>query len=318
MAKLNEILSKIFYDMANILDTQNVQWKPQAYRRAARSLESQDDVSEIYYKNGIEGLLEIPGVGEAIAEKIVEYIKTKKIKAYEDLRKENKISSELIDLEGVGARRAKVLYDTLKIKTIKQLEKAAKDHKIRILVGFGEKSEEDILKNIELHKLERGRIPLNEILPVANKIVEDLKKNKFVLKIDVVGSIRRKKETVKDIDILIASNKPETVAAAFVNLPVVKRVLAKGKTRCSAILRNNLKCDIRIVKLNQYGSALLYFTGSKEFNVRLRILAIQKGYKLSEYGLFNKKTGKLIASKTEKEIFKKLGLGYISPELRKQ
>lgn len=312
----NQEIARIFFEMADILEMQNVQWKPQAYRKAARAITLlREDVEEIYKKYNLKGLEEIPGVGKNLAKKIVEYIKTGKIKAYEKLKKSIPAEIyELTQIPGIGPKKIKKLYQILHIKNIKDLEKALKQHKVAKLPGFGEKSEEDIVKGLEMKK--EKRLPLEEVLPLANQIVEELKKSKAVKKIDVAGSIRRRKATVRDIDIIVASDKPKEVIELFINLPQVSRVLAKGPTKSAVILKNNIQTDLRVVSEKSYGAALLYFTGSKDYNIKLREIAIKKGFKLNEYGLFDRATGKFVAGKTEEEIYKKLGLKFVKPEER--
>ncbi|MEM2933074.1 MAG: helix-hairpin-helix domain-containing protein [Candidatus Pacearchaeota archaeon] len=312
----NSEIAKIFFEMADILEMQNVQWKPQAYRRAAKAIDSlREDVEEIYRNYGLKGLKEIPGVGENLAKKIVEFIKTNKIKAYEKLKASIPAHvAELSQIPGIGPKKIKKLYQILHIKTLKDLEKALKQHKIAKLPGFGEKSEKAIIESLKIKKEKRR--PLEEVLPIANSIVKKLKKSGVVDKIDVAGSIRRKKETVRDIDILVTSENPKKVMDVFTTLPEVSKVLAKGPTKSAVILKQGIQADVRVVPEESYGAALMYFTGSKEHNIKMREIAMKKGYKLSEYGLFDRKTGKLLASKTEEEIYNKLGMNYIEPHLR--
>jgi len=312
----NQELVRIFYDIADILEIKNVEWKPLAYRKAARAIEVLgEDVEEIYKKDGIKGLKEIPGVGERIAEKIEEFIKTNKIKEYEKLKKTiPRHLTELMEIPGLGAKKAKKLYERLHIKSIKELEKAAKQHKISGLETFKEKSEENILKGIELIKKGKGRILLGVALPMARNIIEELKTLKDVKDISVAGSLRRMEETIGDIDILAISSNPKKVMDKFTSLKEVSRILAMGETKSMVILENGMQADIRVLDKKSYGAALQYFTGNKGHNIRLRELAIKKGYKLNEYGLFKK--DKYICGRTEGEIYKNLGLDYIEPELR--
>jgi DNA polymerase (family 10) len=313
---INKEIIKIFYEIADILEMQNVKWKPNAYRNAARAIEIlHDSLKEIYEKGGIKALEDIPGIGEGLAKKIVQYIKTGKINEYERLRRTvPKHILDLMDIPGLGAKRAKILYEKLGIKSVKDLEKAVKQHKIAKLFSFGEKSEENIIRNLETMKTSEERRPLNEVLQIANKIIKELK-NK-VEKIVVAGSIRRKKAMVRDIDILAISKNPEPVMNYFTKMKNVDRILGKGKTKSTVILDNGIQADLRIVPEKSFGAALQYFTGSKDYNIKLREIAIKKGYKLNEYGLFERKTGKMVAGETEKEIFKILGVKYIEPEKR--
>lgn len=312
----NQELAKIFYDIADILEIQNIQWKPRAYRKAAQSIESlSEDIEEIYKSKGIEGLKEIPGIGEALSKKIIEFIKTNKIKSYEKLKKQiPRHLSELIEISSLGPKRAELLHEKLRINNLKDLEKAIKEHKISKLKTFGIKSEENILKGLELFKKKHERTLLGTALLIARDIESKLRALKQVNQVITAGSIRRGKETVKDIDILVTANNPKQVMDYFTSLPEVSRILAKGPTKSSIILNNNLQVDIRIVSNNILGSALQYFTGSKEHSIELRKIAIKNKLKLSEYGLFKK--NRLVAGKTEKELYNKLGMQYIEPELR--
>jgi DNA polymerase (family 10) len=312
----NQEIAKIFYEIAFFLEMEGVQFKPFAYEKAAITLEGlEEDVEEIYKREGFEGLKKIPGVGESIAKKIEEYLKTGKIKYYEDYKKKYPINlEELMGIEGVGPKRIKVLYEKLKIKDLKDLEEAAKAHKIAPLFGFGEKTEKNILEAIEFAKRSKGRFLLGDILPRVKEVYEKLKSLKEVERIDAVGSIRRMKETIGDVDFLVISKNPAPIMDFFVSLPGVIKVWGKGSTKASVRMREGFDMDIRVLPKRSYGAALQYFTGSKEHNIALRKIAIDKGLKLSEYGLF--KGPKMIAGENEEDIYEKLGMDWIPPELR--
>lgn len=312
----NQEIAKIFYNMASLLDTGERDFKIVAYKRGAGALETlQDDVEQIYLEKGIDGLEEIPTIGKGLALKIEEYIKYGKIKEYEQLKKKLPINlDEITSVEGMGARKAKILYQKLKVKNLKDLEKAAKAHKIAPLFGFGEKTEKNILQGIEFLKTNKGRVLYGFIMPTVKEIILALEKLPEVKKISVAGSVRRKKETIGDVDILIASNRAEKIMDFFVKLPGIEKVWAKGPTKSSVLLKQGFDVDLRIVEEKSFGSALQYFTGSKEHNIATRKIAIAKGLKLSEYGLFEGE--KMIAGQTEDEIYKALGLAYIEPEMR--
>jgi DNA polymerase (family 10) len=312
----NQQLAKIFYEIAYFLEMEGIKFKPYAYEKAALTLEGlEKDVEEIYKKEGFEGLKKIPGIGESIAKKIEEYLKTGKIQYYEDYKKKYPINlDELMEIEGLGPKRMKVLYEKLGIKSLKDLEEAIKAHKIARLPGFGEKTEKNILEAIEFAKRSKGRFLLGEILPRVKEIYEKLKSLEEVEKIEVVGSIRRMKETIGDVDFLVISKNPGPVMDFFVSLPGVIKVWGKGTTKASVRMREGFDMDIRVLPRNSFGAALQYFTGSKEHNIALRKIAIEKGMKLSEYGLF--KGSKMIAGEFEEEIYQKLGLDWIPPELR--
>ncbi len=313
----NPELARIFYEIADILEMQNVQWKPQAYRKAARAIEAlSEDVEAIYRRGGIKALEDIRGVGEGLGKKIIEFIETGKVNAYEKLQKQiPKGIDELMQVMGIGPKKVTFLYKKLGIKSVKALENAVKKHRLKNLSGFGEKTEENILKSLQLYKAGGERQLLGLTLPLAEEIVSRLKRLKEVNNVNYAGSLRRMNETVRDIDILATSSRPEKVIDAFTRLPEVQRVISKGTTRSTVILKAGIQADLRVVDDKSYGAAMQYFTGSKDHNIKLRQIAIKKGYKLSEYGLF-KRTGQFVTGKTEEEIYKKLNLPYIEPELR--
>ncbi|MEM4648277.1 MAG: DNA polymerase/3'-5' exonuclease PolX [Candidatus Pacearchaeota archaeon] len=312
----NQELAKIFYEISDFLEMEGVKFKPYAYQKAAITLETlEEDIEEIYKRGGKKALMEIPGIGESIAEKIEEYLKTGKIKYYEELKKKTPVQiEELTKIEGLGPKRIKVLYEKLGIRTLKDLEEAAKAHKIAPLFGFGEKTEKNILEGIEFLKRSKGRFLLGEILPKVKKIYEMLKNLKEVEKVDIAGSLRRMKETIGDVDFLVISQNPEKVMDFFTSLPGIVKVWGKGTTKSSVRMKDGFDMDIRVLPRKSYGAALQYFTGSKEHNIALRRIAISKGFKLSEYGLF--KGSKMIAGEKEEDIYEKLGLQWIPPEMR--
>ena len=312
----NQEIAKIFYEIADYLEMEGVAFKPYAYQKAAITLETlEEDVEEIYKKGGIKALEEIPGVGESIALKIKEYLKTGRIKGYEKLKKKTPINlEEIIAVEGMGPKKAKVLYQKLGIRNLKDLEKTARVHKIASLFGFGEKTEKNILEGIAFLKRSKGRFLLGEILPKVKEVYEKFKSLKEVEKIDPAGSVRRMKETIGDVDFLVISKNPEKVMDFFVSLPGVIKIWGKGTTKASIRMKEGFDMDIRVVPDRSYGSALQYFTGSKEHNIATRKIAIDRGFKLSEYGLF--RGSKMIAGADEKEIYQKLGMEWIPPEMR--
>lgn len=312
----NQEIAQIFYEIADFLEMEGVQFKPYAYQKAAITLETlEKDVEEIYKEGGREALLKIPGIGESMADKIEEYLRTGKIKYYEELKKKTPVQmEELTAVEGLGPKRVKVLYQKLSIRNLKDLEKAAKTHKICKLFGFDEKTERNILEGIEFLKRSKGRFLLGEILPRVKEVYEKLKNLKEVEKVDLAGSVRRMKETIGDVDFLVISKKPEKVMDFFTSLPGIVKIWGKGKTKSSVRMREGFDMDIRVLRLESYGAALQYFTGSKEHNIALRRIAVEKGLKLSEYGLF--RGSKMIAGKSEEDIYKALGMQWMPPELR--
>ncbi len=313
---VNRELAKIFNSMAVYLEMDEIPFKPQAYEKAALAIEAmEENTAKVFKKGGLKALEEIPGVGKGIAEKIAEYLKTGKIGEYETLKKKMPVDlDELIRVEGIGPKKIKVLYKKLGIKNIDDLEKAAKENKIAPLFGFGKKTEKNILEGIEFVRRGHGRFLLGKILPIAEEIKKMIANFKNVEKVDYCGSIRRMKEAVGDVDFLVVSKKPERVMDFFVKLPGVEKVWGKGKTKASVRMKNGFDMDIRVIPPKSYGAALQYFTGSKEHNIALRKIAIDKGFKLSEYGLF--RGSKMIAARTEKEIYEKLGIIWIPPEIR--
>ncbi len=312
----NRELAKIFSEISIYLEMKGVSFKPYAYQKAALALESlEKSVDDIYKEGGLKALEKIPGVGKSIAEKIEEYLKTGKIKYYEEYRKKIPVQlEELTAIEGLGPHKIKILYQKLGIKNLRDLEKAAKEHKIAPLFRFGEKTEKNILQGIELVKKARGRFLLGEILPVVRNIENKMKELKEVEKISVAGSVRRRKETIGDVDLLVVSKRPTKVMDFFVSLPGIIKIWGKGPTKSSVRLKEGFDVDLRIVRRESYGSALQYFTGSKEHNIMARRIAMAKGLKLNEYGVLKGK--KRIAGRTEEEVYKVLGMDWVPPEMR--
>ena len=312
----NQEIAKIFFQIADFMKMEGIAFKPQAYIKVALNLESlNEDVGEIYKKDGLEGLQKISGVGKNLAEAIEEYLKKGKIKTLEDFKKKSPIKlDELLNVESLGPKKIKVLYEKLGVKNLKDLEKQAKKHNIAPLDGFGEKTEQNILQGIEFLKTASGRLSLGIVLPIAREVVEKLRLLPEVKQISLAGSLRRRKETIGDADILVASDKPEKIMDYFVGLDGVEKVWAKGSTKASVRMKMGFDMDLRVVKEESFGSALQYFTGSKEHNIATRKIAIEQGLKLSEYGLFRGK--KRIAGKTEEGVYSALGIAFIEPELR--
>jgi DNA polymerase (family 10) len=312
----NKDIAKIFFNIAGLLEADKIDFRSIAYKRAGMALgELEESIEKIYLEEGINGLEKIPTIGKGLALKIEEYVKTGKIGEYEEMKKKMPINmDELTSVEGLGPRKIKILFQKLRVKNLKDLEKAAKSHKIAPLSGFGEKTEKNILQGIGFLKNNKGRVVLGFIMPIVKEIISSLEKLPEVKNISVAGSVRRKKETIGDVDILIASNRPDKIMDFFVRLPGVEKVWAKGDTKSSVHLKEGFDADLRIVKENSFGSALQYFTGSKEHNIATRKIAIAKGLKLNEYGVFRGE--KMIAGKNEKEVYEAIGLAYIDPEMR--
>jgi DNA polymerase (family X) len=342
---MNSELSKIFKETSVLLEMKGVSFKPQAYEKAAYVIESlEEDLEDIYKNGGIKFLEKVPGVGTGIAEHIVEYIRTGHIKAYDKLKKELPIDIEgLSAVEGIGPKTILHLYKKLGIKNLKQLEEEAKAGRIRNISGLGKKSEEKILKGIEFLKTSSGRLVLGFNMPLFRVILEKIKKVEGVKEAEFAGSVRRMQETIGDLDILVISTKPEKVMDFFVSMPEVKAVHEYGSTRSSVRLKiglpigqTGIDADLRVLPPESFGAALQYFTGDKYHNIQLREIAIKMGYKLNEYGLYKgnppslppthkttegqgklrKGKEKLVAGRTEEEIYEKLGLAWMPPEIR--
>ena len=310
----NKEVADIFNKVAALLEIKGDNpYRIRAYQKAAQTIEALTaDVEELAKQGKLEKL---PGIGPDLASKIKEILKTGTLPLYEELKKDVPlILLNFLEIPGLGPKKVKVLYEKLGITNIEELERACKAHKIAKLPGFGWKTEENILKGIKLFKEKTGRKPLGEILSLAEEIIETLKKESPVEKIAVAGSIRRRKETVKDIDILITSIQPEKVMKKVTELSLVEEVIAFGETKTSVRLKTGIQMDVRVVEPDSWGAALAYFTGSKAHNIRVRELALEKGLKINEYGVFKGDTK--IAGKTEEEVYASVGLPFIYPELR--
>lgn len=309
-------IARIFNEIADMLELkdENV-FRIRAYRKAAQNIESlSEDLEDIAKRGELE---DIPGIGADLAQKIKKFLETGRVDFYEKVKKETPaVLLQMITIPGIGPKTAKLLYDKLRIKSISDLEERAKLHKISGLPGIKDKTEENILKGIEFIKAERKRMLLSVAVSTAGETIERLKRLKEVKDIVAAGSLRRMKETVRDIDILVISQKPGKVMDAFVNLPRAKEVLAHGPTKSSILTNEDVQVDIRVMDKDSFGAALVYFTGSKEHNIRLRKLAIEKGLKVSEYGVFKENADRRIAGKTEEGLYGVLGLSFIPPELR--
>lgn len=312
----NAEIARILREIAILLDMEGVQFKPRAYEKAAYAVEAvEQPLSELYQKEGVKAIEAIPGVGKAISEKIVTLIETGRLPYYEELKQKTPVDlANLTSIEGLGPKMIKALYQHLGIKTVEELERAAQEGKIRNLPHFGEKSEQKILKGIAFLKKSSGRFPLGVALPLVLEIQSRLQKIKRVKQVAIAGSIRRRKETIGDGDILVVSTQPDLVMDAFVKMPEVIHIHGKGHTKSSVKLNNGMDVDLRVVEEKSFGAALSYFTGSKDHNIVLRRIAQEKDLKLNEYGVFRGE--RYIAGRTEEEVFAALGLPYIPPELR--
>jgi DNA polymerase (family 10) len=312
----NSEVAQLLYNISELLEIKGENaFKIRAYAKAARAIEGlTEDIEKIAKEKRLK---EIPGVGESIAEKIEEYLAAEKLEFYEELKKQvPRELHELLQIPGIGPKTLQFLHKKLGIKSVEELEKAAREHRLRRLPRFGETKEENILKAIERYRQRSTRIPLGIALPLAKEMVEALKKFEFIDNIEPAGSLRRRKETVGDIDILATSEDAEAAIEAFVRLPQVKDVLGKGTTKATIVTRDAIQADLRIVEAKSFGTSLQYFTGSKEHNIKLRELARQKGFKLSEYDLEEISTGREIYCESDGAVYHKLGLPSIPPEIR--
>ncbi len=312
----NQIIADMLYKIADLLDVKGeIFFKTRAYRIAAQAIEVLDqDIEDLLKQNRLK---EITGVGEALAKKIKELIETGKLEYYENLKKEIPEGLlKMLEIPGLGPKKVAAIYKNLAIKTIPELKQACKNGKLRDLEGFGIITEQNILRGIQMKEKTSGRVLLDLAYIDGQDYIDYLKKCDNIKRLSLAGSLRRRKETIGDLDILASSDNPEAVMDFFVGYNDIKKVLLKGNTKTSIILKDDLQVDIRVVEDNSYGAALQYFTGSKEHNVKMRSIAIKQDYKLNEYGLFDKKTEKFIVGKNEDDIYNKLGLEYIEPELR--
>lgn len=285
-----------------------------AYRRAADHLDAlKTDIGDFVREKKLES---ISGIGHDLALKIEEIVKTGTCPQYEELKKiipEGVVA--LLQVPSVGPQSARLFYEKLKIDSIGALKDAAINGKLTGLPGIKEKTVANILKGIELFEKGSSEMDILTAQTIAQGFVERLKKSKKNKKIVSAGSLRRMKDSIHDVDILVASNHPQQAIASFISSPGVKKVLAQGVEKASCLTDSDQQVDLRVFKPQSFGAGLLYFTGSKNHNIRLRQLAIKKGYKINEYGVFDEKN-KCLASKTEEDVYRALGLDFIPPELR--
>ncbi|KAF5075882.1 MAG: DNA polymerase/3'-5' exonuclease PolX [Methanoculleus horonobensis] len=311
----NVEVAAILYEVADLLEIKGVRFKPQAYRRAALAIETlPESIGDLERRGDLD---EIPGVGRAIAAKIREILETGSLGYLSSLRAELPEGVQhLTRLEGIGPKKAIALSRELGVRTVDDLEAKALAGRIRDLPGFGEKTEANILASIQLSRTAEERRLLGKILPVARDIERRLASLPSVRQVSLAGSIRRRKETIGDVDILATSARPEEVMEVFATLPGVERVLVRGTTKTSVVLSTGIQVDLRVVEDEHFGAALQYFTGSKEHNIVMRKLAIARNWRLNEYGLVDLATGGAVAGEDEAGIYRALGLAWIEPELR--
>ncbi len=316
MAVLNSEIAEIFSKTADLLEIKGENpFKVRAYRNAARIIQNMGRSLDSLVKEGFD-LKRLPGIGSDLASYIEEIVKTGKFSKLERLKKELPEGlEELLSIEGLGPKRIKELYEAFHITSLNDLAKVAKSGEIYKLKGFGPKLVEKILRGITLAKKSGKRFRFDIAKPYAEDLREYLKNFRGVLKVEVAGSYRRKKETVGDLDILVVADNWNEVSDYFVKYSKVKEIVSKGETRSTVILNNDLQVDLRSVSIESYGSALHYFTGSKSHNIKIRKMALERGWKINEYGIFDK-DGKKIAGESEEGMYKTMGLCFIEPELR--
>src|SRR3989344_2885182 len=335
----NKEIAYLLYEISVFYTMKDVPFKPMAYERASDAIESlKESVRDIYERGGMKALEEIDGVGKGIAEHLENLLKTGRLPEYDHLKKEFPVEvHELSEVPGIGAQTIKTLWKKLGIKNIAELEKAAKEGLVSKIKGFGVKTEQKILEGIAFMRSSGGRHLLGAVLPEARALEDTIKKFSGVEDALVCGSVRRRRETIGDIDIIAIGTDAEKIMAQFVALPGVAHIYGQGATKTNIRFGNGIDADLRVVPKRSFGAAVNYFTGSKSHNIALREIAQEKGWKLNEYGLFkrqatrpndlsrsvgragDKRQGEgweFVAGKTEKELYEKLGLSYIEPELR--
>ncbi|TAN63552.1 DNA polymerase/3'-5' exonuclease PolX [bacterium] len=314
----NAEIARIFYEIADLLEVNGENpFRVRSYRNAADVIDGMPESLKTLAQKGEDGLKGIHGIGDSIREKIFELLATGKCGLLEEILKQMPVGIlDILRVSGIGPKKAGALYSALGIATLEDLAEAASSGKLRLLDGFGEKTEAKILRSIKSLKAMSGVFKLSLARPYALTLTEYLGKVHGVTACEAAGSVRRWKETAGDIDILAACDNAEVVMERFTTHPDVKDVIAKGAAKSSVMLRVGIQADLRVVDEKCYGAALLYFTGSKAHNVALRDMAKRKGLKINEYGVFSVKGEKWLAGKTEEDVYKAMGLAWIPPELR--
>ncbi len=312
----NREIAAILYEMAELLELHaENRFKIIAYSKAARAIESlKEDIVQLCREKRLQS---VPGVGRAIAQKVEEYLRTGRIQSHQELLAQTPSGqAELLKISGLGPKTIFMLHEKLNISNLDDLEKAATEHRIRRLPRMGETREKNIQRSIERYKKRSQRILYSTAEPIVNEILTYLGGIAGLEHITAAGSFRRGKETVGDIDILATATRPEEVVARFVRMPMVEEVLAKGPTKASVIVQETIQVDLRIVEHRSYGTVLQYFTGSKDHNVRMRQLALGRGYSLSEYSLTQLSDSQDLFYEREEDVYGALGLQYIPAEMR--
>jgi len=311
----NSEIAKIFSQTADLMEIKGENpFKVRAYRNAARIIENSSKDFNALVKEGFD-LTRLPGIGKDLSEYIKEIVTTGKFHKLEELKKEVPYGLvEMLSIEGLGPKRIKQIYEAFNVTSLDELKKYAQEGKLQELPGFGPKLVEKILKGVKQLKKAGIRFLWAEVEEIANELKNYLLKFEGVEIVEIAGSFRRKKETVGDLDVLVVAEDYPRVSEYFIKFPKVKEVHSAGLTRSTVFLQNSLQVDLRAVARESYGAALHYFTGSKAHNIEIRRLAIEKGLKVNEYGVY--KGDKKIAGATEEEVYEAVGLCYIEPELR--
>ncbi len=315
----NREIAAVFQEIADLMrilqDDPKWTFKAAAYERAHRSIESYPERLADLARDPNRKLAEIPGVGADLAAKIKELVETGQCQYHQDqLKQIPRGLLQMLQLQSVGPQKVRLFHNELGIRSVDELEAAAQAGKLRALPKMDEKSEQNILKAIEVFRRAAGRFRLDTAMETAEELTDYLKEIASVERVEPAGSLRRGRETVGDLDLLITGSDHAKTAERFLKHPSIAEVLAQGEDKVSVRLKNTMQVDARLLERDQYGAALMYFTGSKEHNIALRDRAKKRGWKLSEYGLFEGE--KVLASKTEEEVYRKLGLAWIPPELR--
>jgi DNA polymerase (family X) len=309
-------VARIFYEIASLLEVRDEsRFRIRAWQRAAQTLETlSEDVTAVAARGALRSL---PGIGKEIAARIEEYLATGRLELLDRLR-ENLPPDflSLLEVRGLGPRTARALWELLGIDTVERLEEACRSGRVIGVAGIQKKTCENLLKAIAQHKAGRSRALLTTARAIANQVATALRAHGGVDRLEIAGSLRRMRETVKDIDILVTSTEPAHVIETLVSLPSVAEITARGETKVSVRHQDGLAIDLRVVAPDAFGAALQYFTGSKAHNVRLREMAVRRGLKISEYGVFDEATGARVAGETEHDVYAAVGLPWIPPELR--
>jgi DNA polymerase (family 10) len=312
----NAEAARVLREIAAFLDMQSVPFKPRAYEKAADSLLALGDpVEDVYARGGLRALESVPGVGKSVAAKVEEFLKTGSIAFHRELHAATPVDlATLLAVDGLGPKGIRSLYEQLGVRTLADLEAAARAGKIRAVEGFGEKKEQKLLRSIGFVQARTGRLPIGEVLPAALAIEARLRAIKGVRQVAIAGSLRRRKETIGDMDFLVVATRPASVMERFTAMPEVTEVHGRGSTKGSVRLAIGVDADLRIVPAESFGAALQYFTGSKDHGVACRRIALEKGLRLNEYGVF--RGDRAIAGRTEEGVYEAIGLAWIAPELR--